>query len=261
MTVLSRPENVAVIRHAVAGLAEAIAMHPAGIDDLKTVVTEACMNVVIHAYEDELGPLVVDAEHEGDQLVVSVTDHGSGFRPRADTERDSLRLGLPLIAALSSSFEISGGPGRATRVTIRMGIAPNGAGPTLHPVPTATEAAELRMPSGELVAPVLSRVISVLAARADLSVDRLSDAVLLGDAVSAGTSDGFPDGVAVVCVEGEGGEVIVRVGPLAAGAADRLRERMRLPDLDGSIENLADDVNVESDDRGEHLVLRIGRDE
>ena len=54
--------NVPLIRHALAGLAEALEMEPTEIADLKTVVTEACMNVVLHAYdESETGPLEVDA--------------------------------------------------------------------------------------------------------------------------------------------------------------------------------------------------------
>ena len=49
-------ENVPLIRHALAGLAEALEMEPAEIADLKTVVTEACMNVVAHAYTTIEGP-------------------------------------------------------------------------------------------------------------------------------------------------------------------------------------------------------------
>ncbi len=92
-------------------------MERAEIADLKTVVTEACMNVVVHAYEgEEIGPLEVDAWPEDGDLVVTVRDYGSGIRPLADVERRSLRLGLPLIAALTSSFEISGGRGGGTEI-------------------------------------------------------------------------------------------------------------------------------------------------
>ena len=57
MLLPAKAENVAVVRHALAGLAEEIGMDEPGIADLKTVVTEACMNVVVHAYEGEPGPL------------------------------------------------------------------------------------------------------------------------------------------------------------------------------------------------------------
>ena len=45
----AKAENVAVVRHALSGLAEQIGMDEAGLADLKTVVTEACTNVVVHA--------------------------------------------------------------------------------------------------------------------------------------------------------------------------------------------------------------------
>ena len=260
MTVLSRPENVAVVRHAVAGLAEAMDMHRAGIDDLKIIVTEASMNVVAHAYENGAGPLEVEARRAAGALVLTVSDHGVGFRPRADAERDSLRLGLPLIAALASRFEISGGPGHGTRVTMEMDLEPSEEESSTSEVPEASEEAELRMPTGELLGPVLSRVISVLASRADLSIDRLSDAVLIGDAVSAGAQHGFPDGTALLGVQGEEGEVTLRVGPLQGGQAEKLRERLRLPELEGSVESLADGVEIESREDGESLVLRIRRE-
>src|SRR5687767_14633228 len=109
--------NLPLIRHALAGLAEALEMGPSEVADLKTVVTEACMNVVVHAYEDhENGVLEVDAWQEGECLAVSVRDYGAGIRPLADVEHRSLRLGLPLIAALTSSFLIEGSPGHGTEV-------------------------------------------------------------------------------------------------------------------------------------------------
>ena len=107
MSLPARAENVAVVRHALAGLADRIGMDAAGIADLKTVVTEACMNVVVHAYPgDEPGPLLVEAVPELEGLTVVVRDYGLGIQPRPDVERPSLRIGLTLIAALSSSFEI-----------------------------------------------------------------------------------------------------------------------------------------------------------
>ena len=54
---------MAVVRHALAGLADRIGMDEPGIADLKTVVTEACMNVVVHAYPaSEPGLLEVEAD-------------------------------------------------------------------------------------------------------------------------------------------------------------------------------------------------------
>jgi anti-sigma regulatory factor (Ser/Thr protein kinase) len=267
MRVPAVAENVAVVRHAVAGLAEAVGMDAAGVADLKTVVTEACMNVVVHAYENDApGPLEVTADPESDAVVVVVRDHGTGIRPRADVGPQSLRLGLPLIAALSTSFGISGGPGVGTEVTMRMALIRDGMSPD-DALASAAEAAEggedhpataLTMPADALLAPVLSRTISILAARANLPVDRLSDAVILGDAIAAQAAGEFPDGRAKIEVDEQDGELSMRVGPLADGGGDRLVQGMRIPELGGSLERLADEIRVEQDGGGEILVLRVG---
>ena len=128
ITIPARSENVAVVRHAVAGLAEELGMEEPRIGDLKTIVTEACMNVVVHAYEDLPGPLEVQAFSEGQELSVVVRDFGGGIRPHPDSERPSLRIGLTLIAALSSSFEISGGLEQGTKITMRLPLGADGGG-------------------------------------------------------------------------------------------------------------------------------------
>lgn len=254
----ARAENVALVRHALAGLAEALEMEPAEIADLKTVVTEACMNVVVHAYDGpEPGPLEVQAWPEGGALTITVRDFGSGIRPLADVEHRSLRLGLPLIAALTSSVQVSGEPGRGTEVRMTIPLSANGAAPTLD-VPELADETRIKLPAGELLAPILSRVISMFATRADLSVDDLSDAVLISDAISAGGSDGFPDGTARIVVCEQRGSFEVRVGPLGEGGGKSLIEGMRIPSLDATLATLADEVRIEEIDAGEVLAIRIG---
>jgi serine/threonine-protein kinase RsbW len=258
LTVPARAENVAVVRHAFAGLAAAMEMDPETIADLKTIVTEACMNVVVHAYEGKDGALEVRAWAEEDDLVVAVRDYGNGVRPLVDPRRESLRLGLPLIAALSSSFEISGAPGQGTEVTMRVPLGTNGSTAQEAP-PTVVTVGEtqLRVPAGDLVAPVLSRVVAMYAARADFSVDRLSDAILLSDAISAHGPDEFLEGTARIAIAEEEGAFVVRVGPLEQGAGQRLLDGMKIPELDASLEGLADEIRVEEGDDGERLVVRI----
>lgn len=215
------------------------------------------MNAVVHAYEEGPGPIEIEARRDGEALVVVVRDRGGGIRPRVDTARQSLRMGLPLIAALSTSFELSGGLGKGTVVTMRMNLSPNGSGAPASTAEQAEAGAAMSMPAGELVGPVLSRIISSFAVRADFSVDRLSDAVLPGDAISSQGPGFFTDGTAHVVVDEADGTVVVRVGPLVDGAGDRLLERMRIPEIDGSLERLADSVRVEREGGEEHLMLEI----
>jgi hypothetical protein len=186
-----------------------------------------------------------------------VRDYGSGIRPLADVEHRTLRLGLPLIAALTRSFEISGVAGQGTEVTMRLPFSANGDEPT--PAPEADDETRIRVPAGELLAPILSRVVSMFATRADLSVDELSDAVLLSDAISASGKHGFPDGMARLSVAEQASSFEVRIGPLDEGGGRQLLEGMRIPELDASLEKLASEVRIDAGEDGEVLAIRIGR--
>lgn len=262
ITLPAKPENVAVVRHAVAGLAEQLGMREPSVGDLKTVVTEACMNVVVHAYDDEEpGPLQVEAAVEGEGLTVSVRDFGRGIRPTAGDERQSLRIGLTLIAALSSSFSISGGLNKGTEVTMHLLFDPAAGDGAVSDadagVASAPEEAELRIEGPRIVAPVLERVIGALAARHPIGIDRLNDVLLLADAVSDGVPRAIEDGPYRFAVgDGDGG-IDLRVGPLPEGASERLRDGLSLPEVGGSLEKLADEVSVEEGETGEYLIVRF----
>jgi serine/threonine-protein kinase RsbW len=104
LTLPARAENVAVVRHALGGLGEALELDPQTLSDVKLAVTEACTNVVVHAYGDQEGPMEVAASVEGPVLRVTVRDQGMGIVPRADSP--GLGLGLPLIATLTESLEL-----------------------------------------------------------------------------------------------------------------------------------------------------------
>jgi serine/threonine-protein kinase RsbW len=262
LTLPATAENVMVVRQAVAGLGEALGLPGSRIADLKTVVSEACNNVVLHAYEGEPGPLMVTAEPRSGELEVEVADEGKGFRPRANEGGASLGLGLPLIAALSDSFEISGGAGQGSRTTIRFGYQPpeyseNGNGPRA----AVADELEIAMAPGDLVKPVLARVIGALAARAEFSVDRLADTVLIGDAVSSSEEGVFADGRVSISIRDGDGTLGVRVGPLVEGAGERLMAEMELPGT-GSLRSLASNMEITrgetpEGDSAEFLVFEV----
>jgi serine/threonine-protein kinase RsbW len=130
LTLPARPENVAVVRHVLGALAEALELPGAVTDDMRLAVTEACTNVVRHAYAGGRGPLDVAVRPKGAEVEVTVTDAGRGIGGSPDTAGPG--LGLPLIAALSDSLEIDGSTGAGsrlimsflrTRPTSAMGIA------------------------------------------------------------------------------------------------------------------------------------------
>jgi serine/threonine-protein kinase RsbW len=124
LTMPARPEGVGVVRQALAGMADALDFDATVLADMKMAVTEACTNVVVHAYEDQVGTLEVEMLAEEEGLTIVVRDHGAGIQPRpARQEPPALGLGLPLIAALSDSFELKGSAGGGTEV--RMTFAYN----------------------------------------------------------------------------------------------------------------------------------------
>src|ERR671917_1674748 len=109
LTLPARPENVAVVRHVLGAFAEALQLPDPVIEDMRLAVTEACTNVVRHAYADgEPGPVEILIRPVGETLQVVVTDQGRGLRPSADSTGPG--LGLPLIAALAHSLEIEQAP-------------------------------------------------------------------------------------------------------------------------------------------------------
>lgn len=256
----AKAENVAVVRHALAGLAEQIGMDETGVADLKTVVTEACMNVVVHAYPNGQGPLMVGADPDTEGLTVMVSDNGSGISPKADSERDSLKLGLSLIAALSSSFSISGGLDRGTEVMMRLplsGGGANGAAPAEQEVHFENDATELTVARAELLEPVLARLVGALAARRDLSVERVSDAVLVTDAIADAAPGRFADGCVRLGLDESEQGLELRLGPMEDGAAAEIRKQLEVPELGGSLEGLVDEVAVESAGEGDYLIVRF----
>ena len=121
LTMPARPEGVAVVRQALAGVADALDVDAAVVADMKMALSEACTNVVVHAYADGDGVLEVELSADDSGLEIRVRDHGRGIQPQVNPSREvpALGLGLPLIAALSDSFELQGQAGEGTEVRMR----------------------------------------------------------------------------------------------------------------------------------------------
>jgi serine/threonine-protein kinase RsbW len=123
LTVPAEPASVAMVREAVGARAAQLGLGRAATGDLKTVVSEACANVVLHAYAGatEPGSLEVELFPTGHGLSVVVRDRGAGIHPRPEGERpSSLRLGLLLIGALSCGFQLNSTRGKGTELKIRL---------------------------------------------------------------------------------------------------------------------------------------------
>jgi anti-sigma regulatory factor (Ser/Thr protein kinase) len=117
LTLPARPENVSVIRHVLGAFAEALRLSDELVEDLRLAVTEACTNVVRHAYPvEQPGPVEILIEPLEESVSVVVSDHGRGIGTSSDTTGPG--LGLPLIAAIADEVELGSQPGGGSRVAM-----------------------------------------------------------------------------------------------------------------------------------------------
>ena len=112
---------------------------------------------------------------------------------------------------------------------------------------------------GPLVGPVLRRVVGMLAARADLPLDRLDDAVLVADLIAARAPAHVTSERIDVAVEPGQRRLALRVGPLRDGGGRALIVDAAVPGVGNVIEQLADSVEVTSasPEAGEFLHVRL----
>jgi serine/threonine-protein kinase RsbW len=123
---------------------------------------------------------------------------------------------------------------------------------------TTTNAATVRIVNGPLVAPVLSRVVGMLAARAQCPVDRLDDALLVADAIAAHTQAHTADGHVTVRLAAGPDGIEMQVGELGKGGADGLIADASLPGVGNILERIADSVEIERAAGRESITVRLG---
>jgi serine/threonine-protein kinase RsbW len=121
----AEPGNVRRVRDEVARRAETLGLAAAGVDDLKTIVSEACSNVVRHAYPEGAveRPMEVEMEKDDGDLKVVVRDSGSGIRPPTGARPSSLRLGFILIGSLADCLQLRTEKGRGTELLLTVPLA------------------------------------------------------------------------------------------------------------------------------------------
>ena len=125
-------------------------------------------------------------------------------------------------------------------------------------VEAAVNEATVRIVNGPLVAPVLSRVVGMLAARAQCPVDRLDDALLVADAIAAHTQAHTADGHVTVRLAAGPEGIEMSVGELGEGGADGLLADASLPGVGNILERIADHVEVDRSAGRETIVVRLG---
>jgi hypothetical protein len=124
----------------------------------------------------------------------------------------------------------------------------------------AKNSVTLRLANGPLSAPVLGRVISMVLARAHCPMDRLDDAMILCDTLSAHAPAHARDDHLAFTMATDGEEIELRVSELAEQGAGGLLADAAVPGVGNVLERLSDELRIEPSSAGrshEELVLTL----
>jgi len=249
----SRPETLTLIRGVLAGVAELIGLDPELLDDLKTAVSEACNNVVMHAYEGKTGPLSVRMYIEPEAIEVVVADQGAGLPPLAPADETIGGVGLSVIRALAGQADFRARPEGGTEV--RMTFAgqrngqplfhlPTGTGPDEHDASWLSGDAVVSLSPISLLAGVLGRVARALAARARFSLDRFSDVYLVTDAIAAHAGRAAKGGRMSFAIATGAQRLELTIGPFVDGSGSQLRHQAPDYSAASALTMLSDELEV-----------------
>ncbi len=129
----SRSSNEGFARAAVACFAAQMDPTLNELEDIKTAVSEAVTNAIVHAYPDSIGKVVVRARIcPGNILELTVKDHGRGI-PDVDKARQPMfttggeersGMGFTIMESFMDKLAIRSVPGRGTSVVMKKKLAP-----------------------------------------------------------------------------------------------------------------------------------------
>jgi stage II sporulation protein AB (anti-sigma F factor) len=130
---LSRSANEGFARGAVACFAAQLDPTLEELGDIKTAVSEAVTNAIVHAYPDRLGRIVVKARILEDKVLeISIRDWGRGI-PDVERARQPLYttggeersgMGFTIMESFMDCLTIRSEENKGTRVTMRRRIRP-----------------------------------------------------------------------------------------------------------------------------------------
>ena len=121
----SRSVNEAFARAAVAAFAAQLDPNIEEISDIKTAVSEAVTNCIVHGYPESVGEITMEAETDGNVVHINVFDDGVGiedvsealepfFTTRGDEERSG--MGFTIMKSFMDEVRVVSEKGKGTKV-------------------------------------------------------------------------------------------------------------------------------------------------
>jgi stage II sporulation protein AB (anti-sigma F factor) len=125
---LSKSENESFARVAVAAFVSQLDPTIEEITDIKTAVSEAVTNAIIHGYENKAGMVRIEAYLKDNSVTIEIIDEGVGinnveeamqplYTSRPDLERSG--MGFTVMETFMDSLEVSSEKGKGTKVTMK----------------------------------------------------------------------------------------------------------------------------------------------
>lgn len=127
----SRSCNESFARVAVAAFMTQLNPTLEEVADVKTALSEAVTNAIVHGYENEVQKICVHCLICGREMTITVTDHGKGiediakameplFTTKPDSERSG--MGFAFMEAFMDDVQVKSAVGEGTSVTMRKQI-------------------------------------------------------------------------------------------------------------------------------------------
>ena len=123
----AKSENEGFARVAVAAFISPLDPTMDELSDIKTAVSEAVTNCIIHGYGGKMGKIFLECVLEDRNLTVTITDEGVGipdirqameplFTTKQELERSG--MGFAFMEAFMDDIEVYSSPGKGTRVVM-----------------------------------------------------------------------------------------------------------------------------------------------
>ncbi len=124
---LSLSENESFARLAVASFCSNLKIDIESINDIKTAVSEAVTNAIVHGYDGNVGEIDIKVSIEGGNITITVSDNGIGienveeaikpfFTTKSDSERSG--MGFTVMEGFMDKMNVESKPNEGTKVTL-----------------------------------------------------------------------------------------------------------------------------------------------
>lgn len=129
----SRSVNEAFARTTVAAFCAQLDPTVEQINDIKTAVSEAVTNCIVHAYRNTFGIIYITATIKEDTVTIKITDKGVGIenvsramQPMFTTDPAGERagIGFAVMQSFMDTVKVKSQPGKGTRVVMTKKIKP-----------------------------------------------------------------------------------------------------------------------------------------